>query len=172
MAPIRLGDGAPTPVQFASAVAESGDLMEITPFILARDLNAAERKITTSPADPQRRDRIATVAFDNSSMPSPRRDREASRRDTQPILCPELPTELAYEQISSPRRQHAGRRRRRVRAQRPARRSHPERSPLEPRRTMGTCCDRRLADRALRAPWQRCSSPPPIACHPIGSTAT
>ena len=99
---LRIGEGASTPVQFASAAAASGDLMEITPFILARDLNAAERKITTRP-----------ITVDTA----PRREgglrhlldvitEAAGKRvgpDPQPILCAELPTDLAYEQISSPR---------------------------------------------------------------------
>ncbi len=99
---VRVGDGTPIPVQFASAAAESGDLMEITPFILARDLNAAERKITARAnvpgADTERtgglRQLVAAVG------------RAAAAHGTvgqRTILCPDLPTELAYETISSPR---------------------------------------------------------------------
>jgi S-DNA-T family DNA segregation ATPase FtsK/SpoIIIE len=99
---LRTGEGGSTPVQFASAAAASGDLMEITPFILARDLNAAERKITARPI---------------SGDPEPRREgglrhlidvvtEAAGKRfgpEAQTILCAELPTDLAYDQISSPR---------------------------------------------------------------------
>jgi S-DNA-T family DNA segregation ATPase FtsK/SpoIIIE len=99
---IRIGDATPMPVQFASAVAASGDLMEITPFILARDLNAAERKITNRPPDPSAephregglRQLVEAVLEATAKQPG---------SDRQPILCPDLPTELAYEQISSPR---------------------------------------------------------------------
>jgi DNA segregation ATPase FtsK/SpoIIIE, S-DNA-T family len=99
---LRVGDGGSTPVQFASAAAASGDLMEITPFILARDLNAAERKVTTRPpnveAEPRREGGlrhlvdVVTEAAGKRVGPEP-----------QVILCAELPTELAYDQISSPR---------------------------------------------------------------------
>jgi S-DNA-T family DNA segregation ATPase FtsK/SpoIIIE len=89
------------PVQFASAAATSGDLMEITPFILARDLNAAERKLTARPADPgseSRRDggvrHLVEVIGKAGAM------RQGRMR--VPILCPELPTDLPYELISSP----------------------------------------------------------------------
>jgi DNA segregation ATPase FtsK/SpoIIIE, S-DNA-T family len=99
---IRIGDSAVQPVQFASAAAESGDLMEITPFILARDLNAAERKITARPAthsteteqDGGLQHLIGVVAEAVASAGSPQ---------PRPILCPDLPTVLAYEKISSPR---------------------------------------------------------------------
>jgi DNA segregation ATPase FtsK/SpoIIIE, S-DNA-T family len=99
---VRVGDGAPLPVQFASAAAESGDLMEITPFILARDLNAAERKLTVGPTTPDTpaerngglRQLVAAVAEAAAG------DGPGMRRT---ILCPDLPTDLAYETISSPR---------------------------------------------------------------------
>ncbi|MEP7202717.1 MAG: FtsK/SpoIIIE domain-containing protein [Ilumatobacteraceae bacterium] len=97
---IRLGDGTPAPVQFASAVAAAGDLMEITPFILARDLNAAERKVTNRmpdpAAEPHRKGALRPLveAVSEAASRQPRHDR-------QPILCADLPTELAYEQIWS-----------------------------------------------------------------------
>ncbi|HVE19063.1 MAG TPA: FtsK/SpoIIIE domain-containing protein, partial [Ilumatobacteraceae bacterium] len=100
---LRIGEGGSTPVQFASAAAASGELMEITPFILARDLNAAERKITTLPpisslTEPRREGglrhliEVVTEAAGKRVGPEP-----------QTILCAELPTDLAYDQISSPR---------------------------------------------------------------------
>jgi DNA segregation ATPase FtsK/SpoIIIE, S-DNA-T family len=99
---LRIGDAPVVPVQFASAAAESGDLMEISPFILARDLNAAERKITSRPATPSAgaersgglRQFIDVVA-----------EAVATHGLAQPrtILCPDLPTDLPYETISSPR---------------------------------------------------------------------
>jgi DNA segregation ATPase FtsK/SpoIIIE, S-DNA-T family len=98
---IRIGDAAAHPVQFASAAAATGDLMEISPFILARDLNAAERKIsarpstatTEAPREGGLRHLIAVVG-------------DASRRvvgGRRQILCPDLPNDLPYDQISSPR---------------------------------------------------------------------
>ena len=67
---VRVGEAAPLVVQFASAAAESGDLMEVTPLILARDLNAAERKITARPAHSARRP-SPSADFANSSPRSP-----------------------------------------------------------------------------------------------------
>ena len=99
---LRVGESPALAVQFASAAAESSDLMEITPFILARDLNAAERKISARPAihsaETQRaaglRHLIGLVGEAASTLaPSERR----------PILCPDLPTDLPYDRISSPR---------------------------------------------------------------------
>ncbi|MEO7371163.1 MAG: FtsK/SpoIIIE domain-containing protein, partial [Ilumatobacteraceae bacterium] len=101
---LRIGDGGSVPVQFASAAAKSADLMEITPFILARDLNSAERRFTSRPADgpvdvEPRRDGGLRHLIDVIA------DAEAKQieRERQPILCPDLPLELPYEQISSPR---------------------------------------------------------------------
>jgi DNA segregation ATPase FtsK/SpoIIIE, S-DNA-T family len=99
---VRIGEASAQPVQFASAAAAAADLMEITPFILARDLNAAERKVTTRPAEPAAespRDgglRHLVEAVAAASVLHPFGER-------RPLLCPELPTELLYEQISSPR---------------------------------------------------------------------
>ena len=98
---VRVGDATAVPVQFASAAAESGELMEITPFILARDLNAAERKIAGGPATHEvdreqvggLRNLVAAVGAAADQMPGRHRT----------ILCPELPTDLPYENISSPR---------------------------------------------------------------------
>ena len=98
---IRIGDGAAHAVQFASAAAASGDLMEITPFILARDLNSAERKISVRPAaatieaprEGGLRHLLAVVGDASQRVVSSRRQ----------ILRPDLPTKLPYEQISSPR---------------------------------------------------------------------
>ena len=98
---IRIGDAAAHPVQFASAAAATGDLMEITPFILARDLNSAERKIsvrptgttTEAPREGGLRHLIAVVGEVSCRVVWERRR----------ILCPDLPTDLPYEQISSPR---------------------------------------------------------------------
>lgn len=103
---IRIGDAATTAVQFASAGAESTDLMEITPFILARDLNAAERKIDARPAthsaETQRAaglKQLVDLVAEAARKQSPA-DRRKIRRQ---ILRPDLPTELPYERISSPR---------------------------------------------------------------------
>ncbi len=98
---IRIGDGAAQAVQFASAASATGDLMEITPFILARDLNSVERKISARPT--------------TATIEAPREGGlphlvavvgQASRRvdgGRHQILCPDLPGRLPYEQISSPR---------------------------------------------------------------------
>lgn len=99
---LKIGEAAALPVQFASVSAASGDLMEITPFTVARDLNAAERKVTARPANPgtephregglrQLIDVVAGAAAKHASAKQ------------QPILCPQLPTDLPYEQISSRR---------------------------------------------------------------------
>ena len=71
---LRIGEGGSTPVQFASAAAASGELMEITPFILARDLNAAERKITTLPpisslTEPRREGGVCVTSSTSSPKP-------------------------------------------------------------------------------------------------------
>ncbi|MBK5332508.1 MAG: hypothetical protein JJD93_11085 [Ilumatobacteraceae bacterium] len=99
---LRIGEGGSTPVQFASAAAASGDLMEITPFILARDLNAAERKVTTRPpnvdTEPRREGGLRHLIDVVAEAAGKRVGQEPL-----PILCAELPTELAYDQISSPR---------------------------------------------------------------------
>ena len=73
--------------------------MEITPFILARDVNAAERKITTRPAAGAAEDQphgglqhlcdVVAAAADHA---------DGHQRQ---ILCPELPTDLPYEQIAT-----------------------------------------------------------------------
>lgn len=97
---LRIGDAAALPVQFASAAAASADLMDISPFILARDLNVAERRVTVRPVstEPQREgglrqlvDAVSEAATSNG------------HGEPRPILCPGLPTELPYEEISSPR---------------------------------------------------------------------
>ena len=100
---VRIGEAAAIPAQFASAAAESADLMEITPFILARDLNAAERKISARPA--------ATGAETNRSgglgqLVASVVEAVASHAPgggQRTILCPDLPTDLTYESIASPR---------------------------------------------------------------------
>ncbi len=74
---LKIGDADALPVQFASAAAASADLMEITPFILARDLNAAERKITTRLANAAGPSSTRKVGFASSSMWLPRPRREA-----------------------------------------------------------------------------------------------
>jgi S-DNA-T family DNA segregation ATPase FtsK/SpoIIIE len=96
---LKVGEAEALHVQFASAAAASADLMEITPFILARDLNAAERKITTRPAggvEPHPQgglrhvcDVVAAAAADHP---------DGQQRQ---ILCPELPIDLPYEQIAT-----------------------------------------------------------------------
>jgi DNA segregation ATPase FtsK/SpoIIIE, S-DNA-T family len=98
---MRIGESSAVPVQFASAAAASGDLMEITPFILARDLNSVERRFTSRPdeePEPRRdgglRHLVSVVAEAEGKQ---------GQAERQPILCPELPSELPYEQISSPR---------------------------------------------------------------------
>jgi S-DNA-T family DNA segregation ATPase FtsK/SpoIIIE len=98
---VRIGEGASVPVQFASAAATSGELMEITPFILARDLNAAERKVTARPADPgseSRRDGGVLNLVDVIVKAVAKRQGQERKM----ILCRELPTDLPYELISSP----------------------------------------------------------------------
>jgi S-DNA-T family DNA segregation ATPase FtsK/SpoIIIE len=97
---LRVGDVESIPVQFASASASLGDLLEITPFIIARDLNTAERKITTRPvnADPgsparsglhRRLDAVAeAVALHPNGAP-------------RMILYPQLPREISYDEIRS-----------------------------------------------------------------------
>jgi S-DNA-T family DNA segregation ATPase FtsK/SpoIIIE len=100
---VRVGDDPPIAVQFASAAATSGDLMEITPFILARDLNAAERKVTARPADSgstSRRDGGVRNLVDVIGKAAAKRQGQGQERKM--ILCRELPTDLPYEQISSP----------------------------------------------------------------------
>ena len=99
---LRVGEGGSSPVQFASVEAASGDLMDITAFIVARDLNAAERKVTTRPlsvdTEPQREGGLGQLV-DVVNEATGKRVGPGS----QPILCAELPNDLAYEQISSPR---------------------------------------------------------------------
>ncbi len=97
---LKIGDAESVPVQFASATASSGDLLEITPFIIARDPNTAERKITARPvnADSGSQARsglhqlleVATQAVALHPNGAPRQ-----------ILCPPLPTLLPFEQLAS-----------------------------------------------------------------------
>ncbi|MEP7112696.1 MAG: FtsK/SpoIIIE domain-containing protein [Ilumatobacteraceae bacterium] len=99
---VRIGDAAPIAVQFASATAESGDLIEITPFILARDPNAAERKITARPAT------HSTGATPDSGLRRVITAVAEAIAETAPavpraILFADLPSVLPYDQISSPR---------------------------------------------------------------------
>jgi S-DNA-T family DNA segregation ATPase FtsK/SpoIIIE len=99
---IRIADGVAQPVQFASAAATSADLMEITPFILARDPNAAERKIIN---------RVADNGVDTRSNGGVRHLVEVAGEaaaklddfERHQLLCPDLPADLPYDQISSPR---------------------------------------------------------------------
>jgi S-DNA-T family DNA segregation ATPase FtsK/SpoIIIE len=97
---LRIGDDDAVQVQFASAAAASGDLVEITPFILARDLNAAERKVTArsstlgSELPPQGGLRHIVDAVAKASA----NQTDAHRRQ---ILCLDLPTDLPYEQIAN-----------------------------------------------------------------------
>lgn len=97
---LRIGDDVALPVQFASAAAASADLMEITPFILARDLNAAERKVTVRPTSTEQSRDDGLRQLVDTVVEATAKDRHGTRRQ---ILCPELPTELPYEEISSPR---------------------------------------------------------------------
>jgi S-DNA-T family DNA segregation ATPase FtsK/SpoIIIE len=99
---LKIGAGAALPVQFASVSAASRGLMDITPFTVARDLNVVERKIAARPASSgeelrhvgglrQLIDVVATAAAIHGDTKQP------------PVLYPDLPNELTYEQISSPR---------------------------------------------------------------------
>ena len=97
---LKIGDAESIPVQFASASASLGDLLEITPFIIARDLNTAERKITARPVSadsgsPARSGlhRLLEAAAEAAAL----HPNGAPRM----ILYPQLPTVLPYEQISS-----------------------------------------------------------------------
>ena len=99
---LRIADGAAQPIQYASAAATAADLMEITPFILARDPNAAERKITSRAADAgdeSRRDGGVRRLVEIVAEAAAKQENFARHQ----ILCPELPADLPYDQISSPR---------------------------------------------------------------------
>ncbi len=99
---LKIGEAAAQPVQFASVSAAAGDLMEITAFIVARDVNAAERKITARRADPvtepprQGGLRHLIDSVDDAAAIHPGGEK-------RPVLCAELPTDLPYEQISPSR---------------------------------------------------------------------
>lgn len=95
---IKVGEDDAFSVQFASSSTASGDLVEITPFILARDLNAAERKITPrlpepGSAPPQGGLRHLVEAITAA----------ARRVDTavEPLLCAELPLVLHYDELAT-----------------------------------------------------------------------
>ena len=87
---LKVGDADSVPVQFASASAASSDLIEVIPFIIARDLNGAERKITAKPADPDAPEPVGAVC-DCSPMQSPAPPRNIPNRTRRQILCPQLP---------------------------------------------------------------------------------
>jgi len=97
---MKIGDDEPVPVQFASAAAASGDLMEITPFILARDLNAAERKVTARPAAaaPTIQGGLRHLVEVVTAASAGQNSTAATRR--RPILCPDLPAELPYDDLA------------------------------------------------------------------------
>jgi len=99
---VRLADGVAQPAQFASAAATSADLMEITPFILAREPNSAERKIVARTTDGD-----AELRRDGGMRRLVELVAEAAATlgwfEHKSILCPDLPADLPYEQISSPR---------------------------------------------------------------------
>ncbi len=102
---LKIGDADAHQVQFASASAATADLMEINPFILARDLNAAERKVTTRPTSvggseplPQGGLRQLVEVVSSAAAYHTAADDAAGHR--RQILCPELPTDLPYEQIA------------------------------------------------------------------------
>ncbi|HSB86067.1 MAG TPA: FtsK/SpoIIIE domain-containing protein, partial [Ilumatobacteraceae bacterium] len=82
----------------------SGDLVEISPFILARDLNAAERKITRREPEPGSAPPEGGLRHLVEAITA-----AARRSDTavEPILCAELPSELDYDRIA-PDNENAG----------------------------------------------------------------
>lgn len=94
---LKVGDADAVAVQFASSSAVTGELLEISPFILARDLNAAERKITARrPAQDSTRPPgglgdIAQAATD-----------AAERWGQRPplVLCASLPDAVEYTDIA------------------------------------------------------------------------
>lgn len=100
---IKVGDADPVSVQFASSSTASGDLIEITPFILARDPNAAERKITPKRPGPGSAPPEGGLRHLVESIAAAAR---TSRFDVQRILCADLPDELAYEQPATADRQN------------------------------------------------------------------
>ncbi|HEX2782384.1 MAG TPA: FtsK/SpoIIIE domain-containing protein [Ilumatobacteraceae bacterium] len=97
---LKVGDADSVPVQFASASAASSNLIEVAPFIIARDLNGAERKITAKPADAGSPEtgrsglQLLTEAVTGAAAKHP----NGTRRQ---ILCPQLPTTLPYEELVS-----------------------------------------------------------------------
>ena len=97
---LRIGDADSIPVQFASASASLGDLLDITPFIVARDLNTAERKITARPVNadssPPARSGLHRL-LEATAEAAALRPNGAPRM----ILYPQLPAVLPYEQIAS-----------------------------------------------------------------------
>ena len=98
---IRIADGVAQPVQFRVCRDISRPL-GITPFILAREPNSAERKIIARVADgsaESRRDGGVRRLVEAVSEAAATQD----GFERHPILCPELPADLPYEQISSPR---------------------------------------------------------------------
>ncbi|MEA3185378.1 MAG: segregation ATPase FtsK/SpoIIIE, family [Ilumatobacteraceae bacterium] len=102
---LSVGDADSVPVQFASASAASSDLIDVVPFIIARDLNAAERKMTRVNDDdppaaaPGGLRRFIEIVSAASGGPHP---------DRRMLLCPELPGAVVYEHISSPQATSAG----------------------------------------------------------------
>jgi S-DNA-T family DNA segregation ATPase FtsK/SpoIIIE len=98
---LRIGEGPVAPVQFASSAAESGDLLDITPFILARDLNPAERKVTSPRALGPEADEVGGLHHLVEVVAEAAAKHATGERRI--ILCPDLPTDLPYDRISSPR---------------------------------------------------------------------
>lgn len=97
---LKIGDADSIPVQFASASASQGDLLEVTPFIVARDLNTAERKITARPvrADSGSPARSGFQRLLDAVAEAAALDANGAPRM---ILYPQLPTLVSYEQLSS-----------------------------------------------------------------------
>ncbi len=97
---LKIGDADSIPVQFASASAASSDIIEVSPFIVARDLNSAERKITAKPVDAGSPEtarsglRLLTEVVASAALKHP----NGTRRQ---ILCPRLPTMLPYDELLS-----------------------------------------------------------------------
>ena len=92
----RTGDAEAITVQFASPTTASSDLIEVTPFVVARDLSAVERKITVRSGEQGGLgtmrllvDVVVKAAVQNGHR-SPGR-----------IVCPDLPTSLLYEDLPS-----------------------------------------------------------------------
>jgi DNA segregation ATPase FtsK/SpoIIIE, S-DNA-T family len=97
---LRIGEAVAVPVQFALPSAASDDLIEVTPFTVARDLNALERRITLRSGDLGPDSRGHGTLLELVDVVAEAAAKRVSA-DLWPIICPELPTELAYEQMAS-----------------------------------------------------------------------